>query len=293
MVSLPSRFALAALAVFAPGIAAGADLPAQPSTSPAAATFTPAVPDWIVTVGIEGRILPAWPGASDNKFGLTALPLFGVRKAGTPPDFNGPRDSFSFSIINIGTLKLGPAIALIGDRNARNYKELYGLGSVGYAAQIGAFAEYWPVPWLRLRGEVRQGIGGETGVTGNAFLDAVVPVDQWTFSAGPRLTVQSAAATSPYFSITPAQSAATATVASTTGLAPLPAYNAEGGLYSYGAGTQVLYRFDPQWEAHTFIEYERLTGSAADSPLVTQRGSPNQFTYGIGATYSFSMHPWW
>ena len=25
------------------------------------------MPDWIVTVGHEGRILPAWPGASDSK----------------------------------------------------------------------------------------------------------------------------------------------------------------------------------------------------------------------------------
>ena len=101
------------------------------------------------------------------------------------------------------------------------------------------------------------------------------------------------AAVSPYFSISQAQSAATAVVASTTGLAPLPAYAASGGLYSYGAGTQVLYRFNPQWEARTFVEYERLTGSAADSPLVTQRGSANQLTYGLGASYSFDMHPWW
>ena len=82
-------------------------------------------------------------------------------------------------------------------------------------------------------------------------------------------------------------------MASTTGLAPLPAYSASGGLNSYGAGTQVLYRFNQQWEGRTFVEYERLTGSAADSPLVTQRGSANQLTYGLGASYSFDMHPWW
>jgi hypothetical protein len=27
--------------------------------------------------------------------------------------------------------------------------------------------------------------------------------------------------------------------------------------------------------------------------LVIQRGSPNQFTFGLGATYSFTMHPLW
>ena len=42
---------------------------------------------------------------------------------------------------------------------------------------------------------------------------------------------------------------------------------------------------------YAIFEYERLTGSAANSPLVTMRGSPNQFTLGVGATYTFGMHP--
>jgi MipA family protein len=288
------RFAFALLMLGAPGVAAAADLPAPSSPPPTApATYAPAVPNWIVTVGLEGRILPEWPGASDSKIGFTALPLFSVRKEGTPPDFFGPRDSFGFPIIDLGQFKFGPAIRFIGDRNARNYKELYGLGSVSYAAQVGGYADFWLVPWLRLRGEVRQGIGGETGLTGDAFLDAVVPFGQFTWSGGPRMTMQTSAAVSPYFSITAAQSAATAALAPSTGLVALPAYNASGGIYSYGVGTQLQYRFSPQWETHAFVEYERLTGSAADSPIVTQRGSPNQFTYGLGASYSFSMHPWW
>ena len=295
MVSPARRFVLGVFVAVAPGIAAAADLPPQsaPAQPTAPATYAPAVPDWIVTIGLEGRIIPEWPGASDNKFGWTALPLFSIRKQGTPPDFFGPRDSFGFPVINLGVFQFGPAIQFIGDRQAQNYKELYGLGSVAYAAQVGAFANFWPLPWLRLRGEVRQGIGGETGITGDAFLDAVVPVGQWTFSGGPRLTLQSTAAVSPYFTITPAQAAGTVATAPTTGLPPLPAYNASGGLYSYGAGTEVEYRFSPQWEAHTFVEYQRLTGSVADSPIVNVRGSPNQFIYGLGATYSFAMSPWW
>jgi outer membrane protein len=73
----------------------------------------------------------------------------------------------------------------------------------------------------------------------------------------------------------------------------LPVYNAGGGLYSYGAGAQLEYFLSPQWSAHVFGEYERLTGDAANSPLVTQRGSADQFTVGVGATYSFNMHPLW
>ena len=78
-----------------------------------------------------------------------------------------------------------------------------------------------------------------------------------------------------------------------SGLPELPVYRAAGGLYSYGAGTQTEFFLNPQWATHAFVEYECLTGSAVDSPLVTERGSPNQLTFGLGATYSFDMHPLW
>jgi MipA family protein len=263
-----------------------------PSAS-APAAYASAAPDWIVSVGLEGRALPAWAGASDSKLAATALPLFSVRTDGSPPPYFGPRDSVGFSLLSFNGFAVGPALRFIDDRQAQNSKELYGLGSVSYAVQVGGFAEYWSVPWLRLRGEVRQGIGGETGVTGDVFLDAVVPFGRWVWSAGPRMTLQSTAAVSPYFSISPAQAAATVLVTPTTGLAPVPAYNASGGFYSYGAGTKVQYTFNAQWSAHSFVEYERLTGSVADSPIVTQRGSADQVTFGLGATYAFAMHPWW
>src|SRR5271170_4131397 len=93
-------FALALLAVVAPGIAAAADLPPQsapPPTAPAA--YAPPVPDWIVTIGAEPRAVPAWPGATDSRFGLNVFPLFNIRKAGTPPEYFGARDSFGFDLI--------------------------------------------------------------------------------------------------------------------------------------------------------------------------------------------------
>jgi MipA family protein len=284
------RVACALWIVVGPRLAVAADLPAQSAPAPnAPAVYAPTAPDWIVTVGVEGRAIPAWPGAPTGEFGGSGSPLFSVRKEGTPPAFFGPRDSFGFQIIDLGQFKLGPAVKIVWERQASSYTALNGLGNVDFAIQAGGYAEFWPLQWLRLRGEVRQGFGGETGVTGDVFVDGVVPIGQWTLSGGPRLTLQSAAAIGPYFGITQAQSIGS-TVA---GLPRLPIYNASGGLYSYGAGTQVAYMFNPQWAAHGFVEYERLTGSAADSPLVTQRGSPNQLTFGLGATYSFAMHPLW
>ena len=291
MVSRTRRFIFALLGVLAPGAAVAADLPAPAPMAPAA--YSVATPDWIVTIGLEARLGPAFPGASDNKLSLSGFPLFSVRKAGTPPDYFGPRDSFGFNIIDLGQLKFGPAIKIVGEREGWEYPQLYGLAGVHYAVQAGGFAEYWPVSWLRLRGEVRQGFGGETGVTGDLFLDAVVPAGQFRFSAGPRMTLQSAAAISPYFNVTPSEALATTFLGPPHGQGALTAYSVGGGVYSYGAGGQVEYFFSPQWSAHVFAEYERLTGSAANSPLVTVRGSPDQLTFGLGATYSFNMHPLW
>jgi MipA family protein len=274
--------------MLAPAIVLAADLPAQtPAAVPAASVA--AVPDWIVTVGVELRIGPKWAGAPDGTFGLTGGPLFSIRKAGTPPEYFGPRDSFGFTALDLGQIKLGPAVQFVWPRKASSDTALNGLGDVNLALQAGGFVEYWPAQWLRLRGEVRQGFGGEKGVTGDLFLDGIVPAGQFRFSAGPRVTAQSTAALGPYFSITQAQS----TNSTVAGLPALPVYQVSGGLYSYGAGSQVEYFFNPQWAAHGFVEYQRLTGSAADSPLVTQRGSPNQLTFGLGATYAFTTHPWW
>jgi MipA family protein len=49
------------------------------------------------------------------------------------------------------------------------------------------------------------------------------------------------------------------------------------------------YQFNPQWEAHSYVEYSRLLRDAAASPLVTQRGSPDQARVGIGVSYSLDV----
>jgi len=97
------------------------------------------------------------------------------------------------------------------------------------------------------------------------------------------MTIVSAAAISPYFGITPTQSAASG----------LPVYDACGGLRSFGAGAQARYEWSPQWATHMFVEYERLAGDAANSPLVVQHGSRDLIQVGIGASYSFDIRGLW
>ena len=110
--------------------------------------------------------------------------------------------------------------------------------------------------------------------------DFIVPlIQRFTVSAGPRFTWESTQATAPYFGIDAVQAMSSG----------LPVFDAKGGAHSVGAGAQVSYRIDPQWEVHAYVEYQRLLGDAAKSPLVTLRGSPNQTTFGLGASYAFDV----
>lgn len=273
----------AALAIVSLTPAAFAADVAQPrATAPAQYLAPTPTSDWVITLGAEARVIPRYEGSDSLKF--WPFPVFRVRRAGTPEQFRSPRDGASIAILDAGPIKFGPTVKVRLGRKASDDSDLTGLGDVDWAFEAGAFAEYWPAQWLRTRAEVRQGFGGHHGVVSDLMADVVVPVNpQLTFSAGPRLTLASGAATSPYFSVTPGQAVASG----------LPVYDARGGMHSYGAGAQVAYAWTPRWASTVFVEYERLAGDAANSPLVSLRGSRNQVQVGTGLTYSFNMPGLW
>jgi hypothetical protein len=78
-----------AFLIVVPLRALAADLPeagVPAPTAPAAYSPVPVVPDWIVTIGGELRVIPAWPGAPEGKYAFVGGPLFSVRKEGAPVD---------------------------------------------------------------------------------------------------------------------------------------------------------------------------------------------------------------
>jgi len=280
----PRRNALAALsALLGAIIALPKPAPAQTAfTLPAPPFELPILPpvsgNWTVMVGVGGEYRPSFEGSKNSM--LSPIPIFTIRRAGSAEPFRAPRDSASVALIDFGDLRAGPAAKFIPGRKSYNYSELNGLGDVKAAVELGGFVEYYPVDWFRVRSEVRQGLGGHHGAVVDLSADFVVPVIQrLTVSAGPRFTWESTQATSPYFGVDAMQAAASG----------LPIFDAKGGAHSAGFGTQVKYRIHPQWEIHSYIEYERLLGDAAKSPLVATRGSVNQTTVGIGASYAFDF----
>jgi len=237
---------------------------------------------WTVTLGAEARVLPSYEGSANSR--VLPVPLFDIRRAGTPREFQAPRDGASIGILEFDRFRLGPTLKVRLPRDQDDDSALRGLGDIPFAVELGGFVEYWPLQWLRTRGELRQGFNGHHGLTGDISADAVLPIaPQLTFSFGPRLSIDSGSTMRTYFGIDPVQSA----------LSGLPAYTPSGGVRSFGVGAMARYELTPQWATHVFVEYERLTGPAADSPLVWLRGSRDQVTAGIGITYAFDVGPLW
>jgi len=270
------RFVLAGLGLVLVALAPQLALAADPVLTPAP------VSSWTVTLGVEGRALPTFDGA--KSFDWTAFPVFQFRRSGSNAKFRSPRDGFGFAVIDENNFRFGPVAKLKRERREGSDSALRGLGNVDWAVEVGAYAEYWWMPWLRTRAELRNGIGGHHGLVADLSADAVYNfAPRWTLAGGPRMTLVSAAANDPYFSISGAQSLASG----------LPVYTAKGGLRSYGAGAQVRYAINTRWETYTYLEYERLSGDAANSPLVTLRGTRDQVSAGVGLTYSFDVAlPW-
>jgi MipA family protein len=235
--------------------------------------------DWIITLGADARGIPRYMG-SNQEIAVPA-PYFDRHRPGTPEKFHSPRDGTGIALYDDGVFAAGPVGSLIFPRPQSASASLNGLGSVGATVQAGGFLDYWAARWLRMRVEGLQGFGAASGVTANFSMDAVVPLSPaLTLSGGPRARVDTAAAENAYFSISQAQSIASG----------LPAYNATGGWQAVGAGTQVKYRFNPTWATYSFVEYDKLVGSTAASPVVSgPGGNANQWTFGLGLTYSFAM----
>jgi MipA family protein len=235
--------------------------------------------DWIVTLGADLRSVPRYMGSNQEM--VVPAPYYDRHRPGTPEPFHSPRDGTGLPLYEAGGLTIGPVGSLIWPRHQAASPSLNGLGNVGATLQLGGYADYWAVPWLRMRVEGMQGFGAATGLTANFMMDAVVPLSPaLTLSGGPRARVDTATAENPYFSVNQAQSIASG----------LPTYNAGGGWQAVGAGTQVKYRINPTWATYSFVEYDKLVGSTAASPIVSGLGgSINQWSFGLGLTYSFAM----
>jgi len=261
------------------GEAAAADVFAPPPAAPVATTE-----DWYLTIGASIRAEPTFPGA-DNYSARPGL-IFSISKASGLNAFKSVDDSPSFAIFDTGTFRFGPAGTIDWGRSASDSDRLRGLGDLDYSLAVGGFAEWYPIEWLRLRGELLYGFGGYDGITGQLGADFIFGNGPWRWAIGPRLSFAGSGYMQAYFGVSPFQS-----VVANSLLNPLPVFNAGGGFDSAGLFGQVTYAFGNGFTGGVFGSYNYLLGDAGSSPLTSDS---NQFMAGVSLSYTFNIgKAWW
>lgn len=247
---------------------------AAPSTARAENWFSG---DWYLTVGVTGLVAPNFEGG--KKYLLSAQPIISLGKAGKDARFVSRNDNISLALIDDGGVRAGLNGKILFGRD-NDERELRGLDPVRWGGEAGGFFEFYPLDWLRLRAEARRGIRSHSGFVADIAADAFYDVTPTVrISGGPRMSMASSDYFDAYYGVSAKEAAASG----------LSEYHPGGGIKSAGLGGAVSWKVTDPMTASLFGEYSRLAGPAADSSLVKERGSRDQFTLGVSATYRFDF----
>ena len=116
----------------------------------------------------------------------------------------------------------------------------------------GYFLDLYARYWLPVSRAVDIGLGVSTNFGGNSYMNE-------------------------FFGVTPDDSARS----------ELPAFNADAGLQAIEITPMVMVHLSESWHAGIGGRYSRLMSDAANSPIVRQRGSADQFVAGVGLGYAW------
>ena len=277
---------------------AAAALPLFGIAVPAAAQEAPRIDaqptvfegDWL-TVGVGALYGPSYEGSDDEK--VTVLPvvqgkLFGIgigmRPAGLALDViddGGKPVSFSF----------GPSARLRSNRTG-NIKDpvVERLGKLKRAIEVGASAGVSfnkvlnPYDSLSIGADVRWDVNGaHRGMVIDPAINYFTPLSRGiAVNVGIDAEHASDKYMDYYYSISPAGSA----------VSGLPAFQARGGWLRVGGSLLAAFDLNGDLQDGGFSvialgTYQRLLNDAARSPIVSIRGSRNQWSVGGGLAYTF------
>lgn len=233
---------------------------------------------WYLRAGAAGIAAPVFEGSRNREFKVS--PIISIGRQGREPRFSSRNDSPSIALIETDMFRAGIAGRFLWKRDSSTSSDLRGLSEVKYGVELGGFGEAYVTDWIRMRGELRQGINSHDGMVADLSADAFADLAPGLrLSAGPRASYATKGYYQAYYGVDATESANSG----------LSRYDPGAGWKSVGVGTALTWAATENLSASAFAEYSRLTGPAADSSLVRERGSRNQLMFGVSASYKFNF----
>ncbi len=236
-----------------------------------------------LTLGVGGGLAPRYIG-SDS---YVPIPFPYVEYVRNGRTLRTNQFGFEADLTKGANFDFGPIVRIDQGRNDfqdANNPVIEALGDVSAAVELGGFVattrpiatpENGPPLLFTARASVVKAVGGHDGIVAEAGAGIVRPGRKWTYVATANTSYASESFQDAFFTVDAAGAAASG----------LDAFDADAGFRDIGVSGVVFYQLADKWSVNSVMSYARLIGDAADSPVVTQEGSPDQLFFGLNVAY--------
>lgn len=231
-------------------------------------------------IGVGVGLTPDYPGASSRS--LVAAPMFNYefKDSGRSITVAGPL--VSFNVIDDQSFNAGPMLRYKPGRSDVDDPMIAQLHDVDASVDAGAFISYgWigqpSIPWrLRVWAGAFKSLGSEGGNSASLNGHFMMPLSRRALLAvGGSLNYLSSDAMDMDYGVTDADSLRSG----------LSAFRPGGGNSSQDLWLGGTFLVNESWAVGAGVYWQHLTGNAADSPIVTERGRQDQVSFGAGLAY--------
>jgi len=232
-------------------------------------------------VVIGGGVQPDFDGAAE--YAPVPNVLAHLEAFGLALEIEGPEAALNLR--PDAAFQFGPAIGYDMGRDGASNKVIDRLKKIDGAFEVGGFAAYRFNALLaqsdifEISAELMADVSGvHDGVSGAVTASYLIaPTERLRLGTDVSVGFASDSYMDTYFGVTRGGAARSG----------LPVYTAGSGIKDVGLGATASYNLTERWGVVGRAAYSRLLGDAADSPIVKQEGSPDQFMGGLGMSYSF------
>jgi outer membrane protein len=233
--------------------------------------------------GLAVGAIPDYEGSDDYTVGVAPL---GVWRYGKSSEryLKIIATELSWNAIDSKTWSAGPALNYRLGRDDVDDTFVDKMAEIDDAVELGAFVGY-TVTGSDPRDKITfslQALGDVSdthdGFTATASVKRFWPISRSvTLSFGAITNYANDDYTDTYFGVSAADSSASG----------LRQYTADGGFRDVRIPIFAIFSFSPKWHVAAGMVYTRLLGDAADSPVVDDRGSADQFFVGASVIYAW------